>query len=905
MNTVFDAFGEREDWIELYNSGGGNVNLTGYFLSDDPNKLQKWEIPPITDITPGGRKMIFCSNRDLVHPGTGQMHPSFKLRQSNGEWFILSDAVGGIIDSVHLFSGKTQINNSRGRTSDGAATWSLFGTPTPNAANMNPFDGYATKPIMSLAPGNYTAAQNVTLSSPDPNVTIHYTTNGSTPSALSQVYAAPIPVAATTAIRAIAVSSNPLILPSFPETNTYFINESSNFDVVSVCGPYDNASATNGQWLFSWAAPRIWSSFEYFDNNLNFEFELDGRASKHGQDSWAYPQKGIDFEAMDETGTSASFNQKLFGTSLRDTFDRIMLKAGGSDNYAGGPNNSAHMRDVWAQTLSEKYGLEMDFRRWHPTLMFVNGEYWGLYDLRERVDGDYFEYYYGKKRDKVDHLSYWGGLNVRLGSDTGWVNLYNFIVNNNMAVPANYDYVKTQLNLKSFCQYFILNTYLVNHDWLNWNTMWWRGRGNNNSVKWRYALWDMDAICGLDNPNYTNLSTTTYQFDPCEPTSLFQNNTNIKHTDMLTNLLDNADFDQLYKDQWIYMFNGPLDCANIIAQLDSVENIMDPEMTRQSNAWGGTYAGWKANVQEVRDFVNLRCAVIGDKLDSCMELKPVKLQLNVEPPNTGIVSLDGSVKSPYVWSKVIIGDSTYSLEGVPIAGPYWSFDYWEKQDAANIFTPNLTTSLVNVDLQEDDSVIAHFKYYNFDSVDVTFDVQPPGTGQISLEGSIIPVYPTTIRLDRLRQYNIEALPDVSHIFLNWGKNNTSTVLGNALAAQTTFEYVDPETFTAYFKYIPPPPPPPPLPAIDKTVFIPTAFSPNGDGNNDAFHVKIGPDVIGMDMRIFNRWGEEIYRTNEARIGWDGMYKGQRAHVGSYHYQIHLKYRDDSVEKHVGDVILLQ
>jgi len=159
-------------------------------------------------------------------------------------------------------------------------------------------------------------------------------------------------------------------------------------------------------------------------------------------------------------------------------------------------------------------------------------------------------------------------------------------------------------------------------------------------------------------------------------------------------------------------------------------------------------------------------------------------------------------------------------------------------------------------------------------------------------------------LDRLRQYNIEALPEVSHIFLNWDKQNANTTLGNDLAPQTTFDYLDAETITANFKYIPPPPPPPPLPAIDKNVFIPTAFSPNADGNNDFFHIKVSPDVIGMDMRIVDRWGTEVFLTNELRTGWDGMLKGQRAHTGTYYYVIHLKYRDDTVEMHKGNLTLL-
>lgn len=904
MTTIQDAFGDYEDWIELYNAGPAAMNISGYFLSDDPNDLQKYQIPTVTPIAANGRKMIFCSDRAIVQ--AGQIHTNFRLRQSNGEWFILSTPLGVIVDSVHLAGRITQVNHSHGRTSDGASTWGVFTNPTPNNPNANAFQGYEAPPVFSLAAGNYATAQTVSLSTPSAGATIFYTTNGAIPTAASTPYTGPIAVGANMAIRAIVMSSNPAILPSRIETNTYFINESSNFDVVSVCGPYTAASSTTGSWLFSNAAPNIYSSIEYFDNNFNFQLELEGRASRHGNDSWAYQQKGIDFEAIDETGTGAQFDKQLFGTTLRDKFDRIMFKAAGSDNLRPGFSNGAHIRDVFAQTLSEKYGLEMDFRRWRPVLLFVNGQYWGLYDMRERVDGDYFDYYYGKKKTKVDHLSYWGGLRTRLGSDTGWVNLYNFIMNNNMAIPANYDYVKSALNIKSFCQYFILNTYLVNHDWLNWNTMWWRGRGNNNPVKWRYALWDMDAILGLNNANYTGLSTTSYEFDPCEPTSLFQNNSNIKHTDMLTRLLTNPEFDRFYKEQWIDMFNGPLNCQNMLNHFDSCINVIDPEMNRQATRWGVTYAQWQTHVNTARTFIVNRCAVISQKLDSCMNLKPRELKLNVSPQNSGVIAINGSVKSPYVWQQIMMADSTYELTATPTLGQYWTFDRWEKQEPTNIMSPNLNNSQVQLNFNEQDSIIAYFKYYNYDSIDVTFDVQTPNSGFIKLNGVKINSYPTTIRLSRLETYNIEAESETRYAFTTWSKNNSTTTINNLTSAITKFNYDTTDVITANFKFIPPPIPPPPIPQIDKSVFIPNAFSPNQDGKNDYFHLRLGPDAIGLNVQIFDRWGQMVFETNEMRLGWDGNYAGGKiAPIGTYQYLIKVKYRDNSIDVHRGDIMLIR
>jgi gliding motility-associated-like protein len=902
--TVLDAYNQRSDWMELYNAGATALNLTGYYLSDDPQDLMKWQIPAVTPMNPATRKMVYFSGRGVVHLPSNQIHPDFKLRQTIGDWVILSDPSGVVVDSFKLRI--TQRNHSWARTIDASPDWGLFNIPTPNATNnaQTAFTAYAPKVVFSVAPGFYTTTQNITLTCPDPNVTIRYTINGSAPTAASTLYTGPIVVATTTAIRAIAIHNTATILPSQIETNTYFINESSQFEVVSVCGNYSGAGA-----LFNNSQP-TWSSFEYFTNTGTQILEMEGgRASRHGNDSWAYPQKGIDFEAMDESGDKDAFYHKLFGTSLRTKFDRIMLKAGGSDNYDGGPNNSTHLRDVFAQTLGEKYNMDLDFRRWHPCLLFINGQYWGLYDMRERVDGDYFEYYYGKKREKVDHLSYWGGLNIRLGSDTGWNNLYSYIMANNMAVQSNYEHVKQFLNVRSFNEYFIINTYLVNHDWLNWNTMWWRGRGNNNPIKWRYAMWDMDAICGLNNPNYTGLSTTSYQFDPCEPATLFQNNSSIKHTDMMDRLMNNPEFEQSYKDTWIDMFNGPLACQNMLAHFDSIVNILTPEMARQATNWGGTMAGWQANCTAMRTFITNRCAVIGTKLDSCLDLNPQELKLNVSPPGSGTIALDGSTKAPYVWSRVIEGDSIYNLKATPTGGQYWAFDRWEKQEPTNVFNPNATTDQIQFDFKKKDSVIAFFKYFNYDSVEVTFDVNPPGTGSITLNGTTISSYPTTLTLDRRYAYNLLGNAFPTYKFINWTKNNANTTIVPPDQKSAVLNYMDKETVVANFEFVPPPPPPPPLPLLNevvKNVFVPNAFSPNNDGKNDLFKATLGIDATGIDMVIFDRWGAEVFHATKMNAGWDGTYEnGKKAEMGTYQYVIKVRFRDQKVETYTGDVTLMR
>ena len=900
-NTIADGFGQFEDWVELYNNTASPINVSGYYLSDDPANPMKWAIPTTTDILAGNRRMVFCSDRGVV-TGAGQIHPDFKLTQTHNEWFLISNASGILIDSVKL--NLTQRGHSRGRTTDGANTWSLFDTPSANASNAgsNPYTAYALKPIFNINPGNYTTTQNILITTTEPNITIRYTTNGSTPTATSPIYTTPISVTATTVIRARAFSSNSNIAPSFTESNTYLINETTGFNIVSVSGAF---SATTGP-----VNQPISCSYEYFDKNKNFKIEFEGIARRHGHDSWAYPQKSFKVYADDKQGYAAEHQQKYFSTTTRDSFDMVIIKAAGSDNYNGGPQRACHLRDAFAHTLAEKYNLDMDVRRYEPTIVFINGVYWGVYELRERVDKDYMAYNYGLKEKNIDNLKYWGGLQTNPGTATGWTNLVNFIFNNSMTVPANYQLVKDSLNLKSFAQYFIFNQYLVNSDWLNWNSQWWRGRGNN-PIKWRYALWDEDNIFDLGQ-NFSGWPTTTYNANPCDPIGGAPlGSVNVPHTTMLDSLLKNQEFSDLYKQQWIDMLSGCFKCENILAHFDSIVNILTPEMQRHITRWanGGTWADWQSNLVYMRNQISNRCTVVNGKIDTCYGINPQTLKLNVSPLNAGTILLNGSLKSPYVWSKLMDADTIYNLKATPTAGAYWAFDHWEKQEPTNSFTPNATTDLVQYNFKLKDSVIAYFKYFNYDSVEVTFDISPIPSGTITLNGFVIPSYPSTYTLDRRFNYNIQANGNQYFKFATWTKNDVSTVISpDVFTKNATFSYLNKETITAVFDSIPIPPPPPPLPTLtdpSRTVYIPNAFTPNKDGQNDAFKIKVAKDIVGMEMSIFNRFGNKVYQTNDIDAGWNGQYKNRDCETGVYQYLIQVKFRDNKTELFKGDVSLIR
>ena len=710
--TILDNQGDNSDWIELYNFGSSTINLGGWNLTDNPANLSKYAFPAGISIAPSSFLRVWCSGKGTPADGVGHTHTNFKLTQCNGDWIVLSN--GGVLkDSVQLH--RTQATHSQGRKPDGSATWNVFTSPTPNASNSGTgYAGYAPRPVMNLPPGFYSGTKLVALSvTPSNSLTIYYTTDGSEPTTSSNVYVStPISVATTSVIRAYAVSSDATILPSFMETNTYFINETidSHYGVVSISGGTPLNQLLGG----TQNTPR--THLEYYEGQ-NFKTEGFGMADKHGNDSWAYQQRGIDVETYDEYGYNNAYKHQFFSdpnmnVSPRTEFQHIMLKAAASDNYSSSNNvgkPSCHMRDAFVQSYQFKSGLELDGRRNKHVIVFKNGAYWGLYELREAFEGDYTDYYYNQPGDSIDNLAYWGSLQIRNGSDTGWVNLYNFIMANSMTNVANYAYVDSKLNFKSLVDYMVYNSYVVNSDFINWNSAWWRGRATQgDKKKWRYWSWDMDNVYDLGE-NYSGLPTTDMNSDPCDYTNEFQNaGPNMGHPDILDKLLDNPDFKAYYINRYADLINTALKCDKIMPHFNYFKTILTPEMPRQIAKWGGTMAEWNKNMDTLEAKINRRCTYIQSAIVSCYNVTgPYNITVDIDPPGAGNVKLNSLNLSNYKWSGSYFGGVKMTFQQTVSDTSLYEFDYWEFKN--HVPTPNINSDSVSIQLVTGDDIIAHYR----------------------------------------------------------------------------------------------------------------------------------------------------------------------------------------------------
>ena len=696
-----DNNGEYKDWIELYNTSNSTVNLAGYYLSDKLNNPTKWTFPNGVSMDANEHLVIFATGDDTVNGSF--IHTNFKLTQTKQESIILSDPNGDLLDAVQMIN-PTQRNHSRGRLHDGSSGWGVFANPSPRFPNNYGKNEYTSKPVFNQEAGFYQGSQNIEIYA-EADATIRYTLNGETPTSNSPIYNGAIFISETTVIRTKAFSNNDNLADSFVETNTFFINETVSLPVLSFADDYYDTT------LFG-SKQEITTSLEFFDENQSFTFEMDGDMRGHGNDSWAFDQKGMRFYTRDEYGSANNIEYPIFETSPRDEFDVVIIRALGSDNYPGqGWRPSCHVRDPFVQSLADDNGMHLDIRRHRYTLVFINGEYWGIYSFRERIDSDFTKYYFDQGKSHVDMLEYWGGLEARYGDNSDWVELYNYMTSNDLSIPSNYAYVEERMNLLSVIDYSVLNTFTVNTDWLNWNSKWWQGT-KGDGTGWRYCLWDMDNTFNLGE-NYTGLPTTTFESDPCDVNTIYDNEgPDIGHIAMLNALLENEDFQKLYFERYAELMNTVFTCDNLTQHLDSLLTIIEPEMPRQIERWGGTMSEWQQNVERLRSQIMGKCNIVGDQLVDCYEDEglegPYSINIQVEPAGAGQVIMNDITAPSFPWEVTYFGGLDVHLQ--TLANGNFVFSHWTVNN--NAFTPDEFASEIALTLQSDDHIVAHYTAEN-------------------------------------------------------------------------------------------------------------------------------------------------------------------------------------------------
>ena len=758
LNQFTDNYNKYEDWVELYNTSGSSVDIGGYFLSDSENNRDKYQIPAGTTIPGNGFLVFWCDGRDEF--SGGEYHTSFKLKQTKGtEEVVLSDQDTVVIDNIPL--GRTQLGHSHCRTVDGGSLWVIDITPTPGMSNgsSGQRSGYAEKPEVNVTGGYYSGSVGIQLTNNPSNATVRYTTDGTLPTVSSAVFPGAMALNSTQVLKLRSFSNNSNVLPSFVEFNTYLIDESFTLPVFSVAADEILDLANGNQSL------RPHGSAEYFNAAGERTTISYGELNSHGQDSWVNFQRSLDWISRDEMGYTAALEDTIFHLTDRDEFQRLILRASGDDNYPADnvpadPNNvhdgGCHVRDEYVHSLCRSGGMKVDVRAVERAIVFLNGQYWGVYALREKPnDHDYTDYNYDQGKYDIQWLSTWGFTEAEYGGQQAfddWAVLRDFILDNDMSIPANYQIADDGLQFNSLIDYMVTNLNVVASDWLNYNTAWWRGLNPDGSHKgWGYMIWDLDATFDY-YINYSGVPSTAPDADPCDIEDIadflgdwgwWGGEDDGKHEQIFLKLLDeNPDFEQLYYSRYADHMNTIFSCENMIFTYDSMIATIAPEMPRHIQRWGGTMTEWEGNVQEMRDFIETRCAFLEEGMVGCYDITgPYDLTIMCDPPNVGEVKLNTLWHEDLPWTGSYFGNMDNLLDA-RVSNPNVTaeFSHWESTFGNAIF-PHQDSIEASVVIAGIDTIIAVFDV-DYSTIEepyeqVIFEAYPvPATNDLNIKLSL-------------------------------------------------------------------------------------------------------------------------------------------------------------------------
>ncbi len=459
----------------------------------------------------------------------------------------------------------------------------------------------AVKPIwleleFSLEGGFYNELIQLELFSP--GAKIFYTTDGSTPNSKSKVYKKPINISKTTIIRAKAYRGK---LRSKIVGHTYFINEpETTFPVISlgitpsvlfdpetglyVKGPNANDSIWKLDGANFWSRKEVKINTEFYETDGDCKFNSISGFRLFGGMSRLFPQKSMTIIARDRYGKKR-IRYPVFGKDGLNKYKFLVLRNSGSDW------GRSHFRDALMLSLLDDWDIEkQDYR---PSHVYLNGKYWGIYNIREKVNRHFIADHAEVNKDSIDLIEH--RITLKRGSTRHYRKMLNFLSSNSLSEPENYAYIQSQMDVENFMNYQIAQIYFDNGD-AGGNIKFWRPQTPNG--RWRWILYDTDWGFGLHRASAYKNNSLAFHTNPDGPSwpnppwSTF----------ILRKLLENPNFEAQFVTRFADHLNSTFSSTRVIEKIDQTYATLLPEMSRHLSRWNLKEGTWNHNVGLMRKF---------------------------------------------------------------------------------------------------------------------------------------------------------------------------------------------------------------------------------------------------------------------------------------------------------------
>ena len=575
------------------------------------------------------------------------LHTNFKI-SSNGESIILSDPSEIILDSIA--AGETETDMSYGRILE-TEVWALFDEPTPGASNStSTFIGSLAAPEFSIGSGFYDQNQlSLELSVPNESATIYFTLDGSIPSIHGLPYEYPIVINSNTVVRARAFLDQ--WVPSEIGSKTYILEDDlGEMGLPAIFISTDNNSffdedtgmyvmGPNAEWQFPYFGANFWEDWE---RPIHFEIlEVDGSgynanagAKIFGGWSRAFPQKSLSIFSRSYLGPS-SFDYQLFPDSETSSYEAFVIRNSGNDW------ESTVLRDGFTTSLA--HDLDIDLQKYRPTILFINGEFWGIQNLREKVNEHFLSSKHSIAPEHIDLLDLEGinDENIVHGTNSDYKILLDYLNDQDMSEPIVQNALENWIDIESYMSYQAFQIFVDNRDWPGNNIKFWRD--HRVGGKWRWILYDTDFSFSIWDANAYNFNTLGFALEPNGPgwpnppwsTFIFRK--------MMENNYFKNSFINIYCD----MLNTVFQPEFISERLDSISgNIASMIPTHRdrwynSGNWPNSAVNWEARLSNMENFGNQRrIRAIGHIIDEFDLPNIAQVDLSVTPPFGGYIEIN-------------------------------------------------------------------------------------------------------------------------------------------------------------------------------------------------------------------------------------------------------------------------
>ena len=666
-NTLTDEDGDDGDWIELHNGGATSVDLTGYhLLSDNPDDPQKWAFPPIT-LPPAAFRVVWVDDKDIAST-VGELHANFRI-SSGGEAVYLYDSSGDLVDASPALAMGADV--SIGRAEPGTDAWSYFAVATPGAANT-------TTPLSRLGGGAgnnaprrffYADSVGIDIRATATGDAVRYTLDGSEPNDTSSVWVGGLQITANTVVRAKAFRAG--ALPSPLITASYIIDDSSSLPVFSLAIPPDEFFGPRGIHTQYWRDAEVGINAEYFTAEREQGINQQLGVKIHAPDS--RDQKSLRLYARGRYGKK-TVDYPLFSDTDATEFKRLVLRNGGND---GAEERRLHIKDGYAHRLYKQLDPDYFAAAYQPVNVLINGDYRGIYNLRERQDEHYLKTYTGYACDEVDFLEHdynEPGLRKTICGDWGqWNTLESCLTGNEALETIDCDSVIATIDNVNFIDYQIFEIFIGNQDWLNNNIKFWKPKDHG---KWRWVLWDTEYGMGTQ----VRADSGNPDFDFMRMALDWGGWGDDDYTWMLRNLVRHrAGFRESFATRYSDLLNTIFVPEYVDAEFDTIIQGIEADLPRQLAKYGNKQVDWDTHYEHTRDWLLRRGGFARSNLAVQLGYTDTTftLGLDVSDPAAGRIRLNtividenlpGWQAQPYPWRGAYFPEIVNTVTALPNAG---------------------------------------------------------------------------------------------------------------------------------------------------------------------------------------------------------------------------------------------